>query len=161
MDTVENDNEIPYVTYELVEAQDIKDGKQAYKRTEKVLTDMSIEDFTNKFVADFDNYAKHVVESCYLNTVKNVACAPSNQPDHAIFGVSDFAQNIQVEKKIEMSEEHFHKAQIAMFATVASVTSQDEDGQSIKHSITQVTTSDIKLVIHSQKSYFLINIYYY
>ena len=136
--------EIPYVTYELVEAKDIKEGKQAYKRTEKVLTDMLIEDFVDKFVTDFDEYAKHVVESWFLNTVKNVAFSSHNQPSHALIGVSDFAQNIQVEKKFEMSEEHFHKAQISMFATVASVSSPDEGGECIKHSITQVTTSDNK-----------------
>ena len=143
----DNDLEIPYVTFELVEAKDVKEGKQGYKRTEKVLQDMPMGDFVKKFVSDFDDFAKHVVESWFLNTVKNVAFSPSNQPSHAIVAVSDFAQNLQVEKKIEMSEEHFHKAQIAMFATVVSVSTLDESGGQMRHSVTQVTTSDNKSVI--------------
>ena len=37
--------EIPYMKYELVEAKDIKDGKKAYKKTDKVLTDMQMDGF--------------------------------------------------------------------------------------------------------------------
>ena len=47
-----------------------------------MLTDMSIQDFVDKFVADFDDYAKHLVESWFLNAVKNVAFSPTNQPSH-------------------------------------------------------------------------------
>ena len=144
MRSTEIDFEIAYVTYELVEAKDIKEGKKSYKKTEKQLTDMPIEDFIQKFVSNFDDYAQHVVESWFLNVVKNAAFAPANQPSHALVGVSDFAQNIQVEKKVEMSEEHFHKTQIAMFATVASVSTPVEGGDNVKHSITQVTTSNNK-----------------
>ena len=148
--------EIPYASFELVEAKDVKEGKQGYKRTEKVLQDMPLEDFIEKFVSDFDDFAKHVVESWFLNTVKNVAFSPSNQPSHAIVAVSDFAQNLQVEKKIEMSEEHFHKAQIAMFATVVSVSTPEENGGNIKHSITQVTTSNNKSVLQLLKVCYLL-----
>ena len=144
MRSTEIDFEIAYVTYELVEAKDIKEGKKSYKKTEKQLTDMLIEDFIQKFVSNFDDYAQHVVESWFLNVVKNAAFEPANQPSHALVGVSDFAQNIQVEKKVEMSEEHFHKTQIAMFATVASVSTPVEGGDNVKHSITQVTTSNNK-----------------
>ena len=41
----DNDLEIPYVTFELVEAKDVKEGKQGYKRTEKVMQDMPMGDF--------------------------------------------------------------------------------------------------------------------
>ena len=136
--------EIPYMKYELVEAKDIKDGKKAYKKTDKVLTDMQMDAFSELFVSDFDDYAKHTVEYWFLNAVKIEAFDPTNQPSHALVGVSDFAQNVQVEKKVEMAEEHFHKAQIAIFGTVVSVSTPVEDDDNVKHSLTQVTSSDNK-----------------
>ena len=136
--------EIPYMKYELVEAKDLKEGKKAYKKTDKVLTDMQMDAFIEQFISDFDDYAKHTVEYWFLNAVKIEAFDPKSQPSHAIVGVSDFAQNLQVEKKVEMAEEHFHKGQIALFATVVSVSTPIEDNNNVKHSLTQVTSSNNK-----------------
>ena len=130
--------------YELVEAKDLKEGKKAYKKTDKVLTDMQMDAFIEQFISDFDDYAKHTVEYWFLNAVKIEAFDPKSQPSHAIVGVSDFAQNLQVEKKVEMAEEHFHKGQIALFATVVSVSTPIEDNNNVKHSLTQVTSSNNK-----------------
>ena len=64
--------------------------------------------------------------------------------------VSDFAQNLLVETKVEVSEEHFHKAQIALFATVTSVSTairpegDNTETEHVQHTITQVTSSDNK-----------------
>ena len=93
--------------YELVEAKDLKEGKKAYKKTDKLLTDMPMDAFIEQFISDFDDY-------------------------------------LQVEKKVEMAEEHFHKGQIALFATVVSVSTPIEDNNNVKHSLTQVTSSDNK-----------------
>ena len=117
----DSDVQLAYAAYALVIASNIKDGKKDYKKTEKVLTDMSAEDFIKRFVAKFPSYSQHQIEAWLLNAIKNAAFNPVNQPPHAIVSVSDFAQNLNNDKKVEVSEEHFHKSQTALFGTVTSI----------------------------------------
>ena len=145
------DNVLSYVTYELVVDKHIKEGKKKYKKTEKIETDMVVQDFIDKFILDFPGYSKHTLEAWFLNVLKNAAFSPSNQPSHSMNCVSDFAQNLLLDKKHEVSEEYFHKTQTALFATVTSITSQirTEDGslgekEKVQHTLSQITSSNNK-----------------
>ena len=133
-----------YVTYDLVEDPNIKDGKKAYKKTDKIETEMDMADFVAKFVQDFPAFSKHTLEAWFLNAVKNAAFSGENQPSHVMVCVSDFAQNLQVEKKHEVAEEYFHKSQIALFATVSTINKdhpEDQPGERNQRTLSQVTAS--------------------
>ena len=138
-----------FVTYELVVDTHIKEGKSEYKKTEKVETEKSLEEFIAAFTGDFITYAQHTLEAWYLTTVKNAAFSSNYQPSFALHCVSDFAQNLLVEKKQEVSEEYFHKKQIALFGTVSSITKEirSEEGTpttKVKHTLSQMTSSNNK-----------------
>ena len=134
-----------YVTYELVEDGNIKEGKKVYKKTDKVETEMGLSDFVAKLSQDFPEFSKHTMEAWFLNSVKNAGFSTTNQPSHAMVCVSDFAQNLQVEKKHEVSEEYFHKTQFSLFATVTTVATEIEgesgEKEKAQHTVSQVTSS--------------------
>ena len=61
--------------------------------------------------------------------------------------VTDFAQNLVLEKKHAISEEYFHKTQVALAATVTKICTQetDSDDQQVRsHTMSQITSSDDK-----------------
>ena len=141
-----SDGILNYVTYELVVDPNIKEGKKVYKKTDKVETEMRLSDFVVKFMEDFPAFSKHTLEAWFLNSLKNAGFAQSNQPSHAMVCVSDFAQNLEVEKKHEVSEEYFHKTQFALFATVTTIVDDEEDVETgnrskVQHTISQATSS--------------------
>ena len=133
-----------YVTYELVVDDNIKEGKKVYKKTDKVETEMRLSEFVARFTEEFPAFSKHTLEAWFLNCIKNAGFAKNNQPSHAMVCVSDFAQNLQVEKKHEVSEEYFHKTQFALFATVTSIVTEEEESgelERFQHTISQATSS--------------------
>ena len=140
-----NEGVLNYVTYELVVDENIKEGKKVYKKTDKVETEMVLSEFVTRFCQDFPAFSKHTLEAWFLNSVKNAGFSKTNQPPHAMIGVSDFAQNHQVEKKHEVSEEYFHKTQFSLFATVTTVVTEEEvetgDREKVQHTVTQATSS--------------------
>ena len=131
------ENELGYVSYALVVPRNIKEGKSEYKKTEKLVNEISVKEFIETFVAKFSDYSKHQIESWFLNAVKNAAFNPINQPSHRILSVSDFAQNITNDRKKEVSEERFHKTQTALFGTVSSFSThiQPENEDCKTHSV--------------------------
>ena len=144
-----NTDILNYVTYDLVEDPNIKEGKKVYKKTDKIETEMVISDYVAKFIEDFQKFCKHTLEAWFLNATKNAGFSIANQPSHALIGVSDFAQNVLVEKKHEVAEEYFHKSQIALFATVSTICTDmldDQPGERAQHTISQVTSSMNKYV---------------
>ena len=146
-----NANELAYVKYELATEKTIKEGKQPYKKMEKTLTDLPVEEFIDRFITEFPSYSQHEVESWFLNAVKNAAFSKGYMPSHAIGQVMDFAQNLVLEKRHAISEEYFHKVQVALAATVTTICTpirveegSNETGQSIKHVLSQITSSENK-----------------
>ena len=111
---------------------------------ECIREDISIEVFITKFKEKFQSFAKHKLEAWYLNTVKNYACNVDTQHPQTLFSVSDFAQNLKLSKKQEISEEYFHKKQISIFATVSCVKTFEDENKSLQHSVSQIASSDVK-----------------
>ena len=108
---------------------------------------MTTELFITTFVAALPSYSQHQIEAWFLHATTNAAFNPVNQPKHAIVSISDFAQNLTNDKKLEVSEELFHKSQTALFGTVTSIitpvlTEEGEGTQFVKHTMTQIMTSD-------------------
>ena len=139
------DSPLPYVPYELQADKTVKEGKQAYKKMEKVVEEIPIDDFVEKFKEEFHDYSKHEVESWYLNAVRGAAFSPGYMPDHVIGQVMDFGQNLVHDKRHAISEEYFHKAQSALHVCVTTICTPSGTGEiAEKHTITQITASDNK-----------------
>ena len=144
-------DELAYVKYELAAEKTVKEGKQPYKKMEKTMSDLPVQEFINRFIAEFPAYSQHEVESWFLNVVKNAALSNGYMPSHVISQVTDFAQNLVMEKRHAISEEYFHKAQVALAATVTKVSTpiRNEEGsnesqKSVEHLLSQITSSDNK-----------------
>ena len=116
-----SDDKLEYVKYELVAEKSVKEGKQGYKKMEKTSVELSPQEFIKQLKDDFPSYSQHEVESWYLNSVRNAAFSEGHMPSHAVAMVTDFAQNLVLEKKHAISEEYFHKTQVALAATVTKV----------------------------------------
>lgn len=150
MRQTQNADELAYVKYELAAEKTIKEGKQPYKKMVKVLIDLPVEQFITRFVDEFPSYSQHEVESWFLNAVRNAAFSNGYMPRHTIAQVTDFAQNLVLEKRHAISEEYFHKTQVALAATVTKVCTpiRVEEGstqtESIPHVLSQITSSENK-----------------
>ena len=110
---------------------------------------MKMGNFKEKFIAEFQEYSKHEVESWFINATKNSAFSPNYMPRHALRQVTDFAQNMVHEPRHAVSEEYFHKSQSALSATVTGISTPivSEDGEiekHVEHILSQITSSDNK-----------------
>ena len=140
---------LSYVKYELATDDNVKEGKEPYKKMQKTEIELQANDFLERFKAEFPKYSQHEVEFWYLNAVQNAAF--SNMPKHAMASVTDFAENVVIEPRHAVSEEHFHKKQIALLGTVTKICTpipvECENGEAqtnVEHLLSQMTLSDNK-----------------
>ena len=139
-----NDENLEFISYELVLDKTIKEGKKAYKKMECIRQDTSFGMFVTKFKKGFESYSKQKLEAWFLNTVKNIGSSNASQVPEVLFSVSDFAQNLKLSKKQETSEEYFHKTQITIFGTVSCLNVPSSENVYEQHSFSQITSSDVK-----------------
>ena len=151
MQEIQPSTKLAYIKYELATEEHAKEGKAAYKKMEKVYYNLPVDDLMNIYIDDFAAYSKHKVESWYLNAVRNAAMSKEYMPSHAMSMVIDFAQNLVLEKQHAISEEYFHKKQVALTATVTKVCTpiQSELGSenstvTVEHVLSQITSSENK-----------------
>ena len=91
-----------------VEVETYGKGKD-YTRIEPVKTQLSFDDFKQRFKELFRDYAHHIVISWYLANCKLElqVCRPARSK--ILFIVSDFAENVVVVRKYELSDQYFHR----------------------------------------------------
>ena len=91
-----------------VEVETYGKGKE-YTRIEPVKTQLSLDDFKQRFKELFREYSHHIVISWYLANCKLELqlCRPSRSK--TMFIVSDFAENVVVVRKYELSDQYFHR----------------------------------------------------
>ena len=128
---------LEYISYKLVEDKSIKEGKKVYKKMDQIKEDMAFETFL-KFKNDFASYSCHKLEAWILNNLKSHGSDPNHQNKQNLVCVSDFAQNLKLSKKHEVSEEYFHKTQISLYATVSTMRDTRQ------HTLSQISSSDFK-----------------
>ena len=112
---------LEYVSYGRAEDKLIKEGKKIYKKMDKIKEDMTFDNFLQQFISDFSSYSGHKIVAWLLNNLMNFGPSHYNQNSKNMVCVSDFAQNVKLSKKHEVSEEYSHKTQIAVFGTVSTV----------------------------------------
>ena len=110
-------------------------------RTDKVVTDMSIREFENAFKSNFSDYVEHLVIAWYLRNAKTEGLSPQSLPEHMIWMIGDFAQNILVIKRHETAEEYFKRPEIALHGIISGFVSSSDKKQ---HKMSNVTSSDFR-----------------
>ena len=81
---------------------------------EQITEEKKWDEFLEKYETNFTSYAKHKTEAWILNTIKSTCSEKNFQSNDLLYMVSDFAQNLKIEKRKETAEEYFHKRQIVI-----------------------------------------------
>ena len=114
----ENNDQRPlnYVSYGLVTDKTIKEGKAAYKKMEEIREEKTFDEFLDSFVSSFPSFSKHKLEAWLLNTLKNTCLDEKYQPCNTLFSISDFAQNLKLDKKKKPQKNIFIKLKFQYIA---------------------------------------------
>ena len=112
-----------------------------FYRTDKIVTDMSLSMFLESFSSSFPKYVEHLVIGWYLRNAKAEGFSERCMPNHMMWMISDFAQNIQVVKRYETAEEYYKRPEVALHGTVSGMISV-QDGK--LHEISHVASSDYR-----------------
>ena len=140
---------LPYVKFELTEIENERDGKENFKRTEKVITDLPKKEFIEKLTAEFEVFAEHIVAHWFLRNTKNTTFAPNYLPPGTLKITSDFGENIKIIQKWEVSEQYFKRPEVCLFGSVSGymIPKLDDLGQaaaSEECKTSHIVTSDYR-----------------
>ena len=94
--------------FKTVDVETYGKGKD-YTRIEPVKIQLTFAEFVERFKRLFGEFAHHIVISWYLANCKLELqmCRPSRS--NIMFIVSDFAENVVVVRKYELSDQYFHR----------------------------------------------------
>ena len=112
-------------------------------RTDKVVTDLNFNDFSERFMESFPSYVEHIITAWYLRNAKSEGFSAALMPSHMLSMIADFAQNVQVVKRSETAEEYFKRPEIALHGVISGFVSAN-DGEMFEMS--HVTSSDYRYV---------------
>ena len=115
-----------------------------YNRIEPVTTEHSLIDFKIKFGALFHEFSRHLVPSWFLSNTKNEIMKPLSRRLSVLFSVTDFAENVVIDWKYELSEQHFHKREILLFGAVLSFAVVDTNGHINLQHYSYMVSSDYR-----------------
>lgn len=99
-------------------------------------------EFKIAFRAEFSSYAEHIVAAWFLRSTKLELLDRQSQLRNFLTMVSDFAENILVVRKMETSDQFFHRSQICLFGTVCTLPSSSDESK--KETVSHLITSDLK-----------------
>ena len=102
---------------------------------------MKLTEFCERFSEDFPSYVEHLVIAWYLRNAKSEGFSAESMPPHMLSMIADFAQNIQVIKRLETAEEYFKRPEIALHGVVSGFVSA-ADGK--MYEMSHVTSSDYR-----------------
>jgi hypothetical protein len=132
---------VSLTTYKDVEVP-VKEGKAPYKRKEAVGTEETLESFIKIFIERFNKYADHEVTAWYLRNAKHAVFHEDYLPKNSLKIISDFAQNIVLIQRHELSVQYFYRQQSTMHGSVVGV--GRESPASEARNITIITVSEDK-----------------
>ena len=76
--------------------------------------------FWDQFATLFNELARHIVAAWFLSNTKIELIRPLKRRQLILFFTTDFAENILVIRKHELSEQYYHRIEILLFGAVAS-----------------------------------------
>ena len=103
-----------------------------FTRVEPVVTSLVWEDFITKFVVIFNDFAPHIIVAWFLTNSKVEMMRPLPRRSLSLICTTDFAENILVIRKRELSEQYFHRVEILLFGAVVSFVVKVPSGEDDK-----------------------------
>ena len=104
---------IGFVTYETREVDTYGKGKP-FTRTEKIVTDYTLDEFMDRSRTEFIHYGEHTLSSWLLRSTKLEAFAPSKARSATVTITSDFGEAIQIVGKQETSDQFYHRPEVCV-----------------------------------------------
>ena len=112
-----------------------------------VETELSVNEFKNMFSKTFPVFSHHIVSSWYLTNVKLELQKPLASRSSILFITTDFAENVLIVRKHELSDQYFHRIEILLFGAVASFVTTMEMNDPVLKQYSYLVSSDYRYLI--------------
>jgi hypothetical protein len=141
------DSSLTYVKFETSEVETYGTGK-AYTRVEKIEVELSLQDFLELFMKEFQHYGHHIVAAWFLRSTKLALFRPFEERQDVLTIISDFGEAFLVIGKHETADQFFKRREVNLHGSVCTflLPVVAEDG-GVKHeevNISVMVSSDIK-----------------
>ena len=93
---------------------------KAFTRVESICTEQSISQFMASFEKLFQEFSSHIIPSWFLTNTKQELQKCCSSCATTLFITSDFAENVVVVRKYEVSDQYFHRVEILSWGAVVS-----------------------------------------
>ena len=118
-----------------------------YSRVEPVHTVVSLHIFRRQLGPLLEEYTHHTILAWYLANSKIEIMRPLTRRARVLVVITDFAENVKVIRKHELSDQYFHRPEILLFGAVASVCLPEGGDQEIQLlNSSYMVCSDYRLV---------------
>ena len=115
-----------------------------YTRVDPIKCELTVSQFQQRFGQIFQEYVHHIVPSWYLTNVKHELQKCRDSRASTLFITSDFAENILIVRKYELSDQYFHRNEILLYGAVASYVKTEVSGELVPHQSSYMVSSDYR-----------------
>ena len=120
---------------------------KAYTRVESISTELSIPHFMASFEKLFQEFSSHTIPSWFLTNTKLELQTYSSSHTTTLFITTDFAENVVVVRKYEVSDQYFHGVEILLWGAVASYVVTKSDEELVLRQESYMVSSDYRCTI--------------
>ena len=111
---------------------------------EPVHTSLTIPEFREKFSILFQQFSRHIVPSWFLTNTKLELQKCCSGRASTLFITTDFAENVVVVRKYELSDQYFHRVEILLWGAVTSYMVTSGDGEPSICQFSYMVSSDYR-----------------
>ena len=113
------DSSLTYVKFETSEVETYGTGK-AYTRVEKIEVELSLQDFLELFMKEFQHYGHHIVAAWFLRSTKLALFRPFEERQDVLTIISDFGEAFLVIGKHETADQFFKRREVNLQGSVCT-----------------------------------------
>ena len=117
---------------------------KAYTRVEPIHADLSIPQLRASFEQLFQEFSSHIIPSWFLTNTKLELQKCCSSRATTLFITTDFAENVVVVRKYEVSDQYFHRVEILLWGAVASYVVTRSDGELVLIQESYMVSSDYR-----------------
>ena len=120
---------------------------KAFTRVESICTELSIPQFMASFEQLFQEFSSHIIPSWFLTNTKQELQKCCSSRATTLFITSDFAENVVVVRKYEVSDQYFHRVEILLWGAVASYVVTESNEELVLRQESYMVSSDYRCTI--------------
>ena len=110
-----------FYRYVRQDATNVEEGKSGYRKYVRSEANVPFRRLLELFASKFQSFSRHLLESWLLNAINDAGRSKEHWPLGVVFSVSDFAENLQHNRRREVGEEHFYKESSTLSCTVSGI----------------------------------------